>query len=382
MKLFEIEKARMESAGTHSHAYPGQSIESMDIDQLSMRLESLSNDYAMLQASKDESMARPRVIAIENRYGLVSLEKDLSLRTEGLGSWISSMIQKVLDAISRFFDWIFGTGGTKESADKAVERAEETIKGTEKVREKKKKEVSASSKEKNDSDFDAYPVSLAFLKPHFILGETNTHNGGLTYSGKNANELLSSLEGVRESISRANSVIRLLPSTSMLHSGEHLISLIKHINEAKGTPKVETDGKIIASLKIDDFIYIAFDLRPRNEKIAFVKSYAKSDLQQPDVSAPFTVYDVSNNILPYMVSIGKSYSDLIAKAKTSFEKSEKEYITLLKDVDESYDRGLAVKMRLTLAMMSVVRDFSWIPKMIDDTASALQRATKKRQEHH
>lgn len=365
MKLFEIEKARMESAGTHSHAYPGQSIESMDIDQLSMRLESLSNDYAMLQASKDESITRPRVIAIENRYGLVSLEKDLALRTEGLGSWIANMIQKVLDAISRFFSWIFGSSGKKESTGKAIETAE---KAQEKAKEAEKEESKAVS----SGDFviptklEEFPITGLLLKSSFG-----------SYDG-NISKLRETIELVEKSVVAFEKFVKVLGGETHKFKEVPFFYLADQLGKAKNTPAFDRgiDAKTLyysASLRTSGLSFAVFEYGYPGDKDearpVFVKNVVKADILEPTKPQDFTFEEVSKEILPRLTVLAKKYSDLLATAKTSFDKSTMAYKKLSEENSEDVSIGAIIQAKMILASISVIDSYGWIPNTLNHASS-------------
>ncbi len=358
MKLFEVEKARMESRTSHAALMKPKALSHQDIDALSMRLERLTTDYEILYQSKEESILRTRLEAIENRHGLMSLESDLTLRTESLGEWISNMIQKVLDAIKRFFDWAFGSGDEEEKIEDALDHSEEAQKKAEKANNDQ-----VQTKDGETMKLADVPVSTSSLKSHLNL------------AGQTADGVSKQIRLIASSTFALKTLVLFLSKTPDDADGKTIAALLKVIGKANETPEGAPEADYMTSYRSDGFKFTVIGVSESDKGHTFIKTVLKKSDQTGDVPETFSVGDFSKKIVPSLNHLGRSYSDLIQSSKTVLEKNEKDYTEALKG-DKTRDlKPVVLKARLSLLAIEAVRSYSWVPGIIEAVAKALDKVT-------
>lgn len=358
MKLFEVEKARMESHTSHAALLKPKVLSHQDIDALSMRLESLTSDYEILYQSKEESLLRARLEAIETRHGLMSLESDLTLRTESLGEWISSMIQKVLDAIKRFFDWIFGSGDEEEKIEDALEHSEEAEKKAEKA-----KNDQVKTKDGETVKLADVPVSTSSLRSHLNL------------AGQTADSVSKQIRLIALSTFALKTLVQGLSNMSDDTDGKNIAALLKLIGKAKETPEGAPEADYVASYRSDGFKFTVIGASKSDKGYTLVKTVLNISDQTGEVPETFTMYDFNKKVVPSLNHLGRFYSDLIQSSKKVLEKNEKEYTEALKG-DKTQDlKPVVLRARLSLLLIEAVRSYSWVPGTIKAVAKALDKVT-------
>lgn len=366
MKLFHANNLRMESSSTHTELVPGLRLESMSPDQLLMRLESLSVDQAMLSTLRGDSSDRPRIIAVENRYGLMTLESDVSLRQEGLGEWISNMIQKVIDAISKFFSWIFGSDGSEKDAETAGETGKVTAEEVKTVLAEPVKAKAGSDADSGIKKVGDIPVTIDMLRPHFKI------------VGVPVDRIAKQIDAIDLSLDSVLKLIKAVNDADKNDGGVGTMEAIKALGHSKDVPAGAAEGEVVSSFRVDGFHYTALSVSKTKDGFQFTKTALKTGEVPTETKETRKLDTVLLTIHAALMELNERYIFLLKTSGSSFKKTEAGYQAILKKTKDTDMRPLLFQARVSLALLDAVKSFGWIPTTLRSLSKEMEviRATK------